>query len=90
MRPADAAIDDMKQLNFPVRNDLSPIDPWHTCGTAKEWSGSDRKERKMPNVFSQGAWHRDFENYDTAKAALPAFCYAGLWAICRVGDYGPY
>jgi hypothetical protein len=30
MRPADAAVDNMEHLNFPVRNDLSPIDPWHT------------------------------------------------------------
>jgi hypothetical protein len=35
MRPADTAVDDMENLNFPVRNDLSPIDPWHTCRSAK-------------------------------------------------------
>jgi hypothetical protein len=31
MRPANAAIDDMENLNFSIRNDLSTIDPWHTC-----------------------------------------------------------
>jgi hypothetical protein len=35
MRPADTAVDDMEHLNFPVRNDLSPIDPWHNCRSAK-------------------------------------------------------
>jgi hypothetical protein len=30
MRPADTAVDDMENLNFPVRNDLASIHPWHT------------------------------------------------------------
>jgi hypothetical protein len=38
MRPADTAVDDMENLNFPVRNDLSPIDPWHTCHSEKHKS----------------------------------------------------
>jgi hypothetical protein len=35
MRPADTAVDNMENLNFPIRNDLSPIDPWHTRRSAK-------------------------------------------------------
>jgi hypothetical protein len=37
MRPADTAVDDMENLNFPIRNDLSSINPWHNCHSAKQW-----------------------------------------------------
>jgi hypothetical protein len=36
MRPADTAVDNMENLNFPIRNDLLPIDPWHTLSLRKK------------------------------------------------------
>ena len=33
MAPGDDA-DNMENLNFPIRNDLSSIDPWHTPHSA--------------------------------------------------------
>jgi hypothetical protein len=39
MRPADTAIDDMENLDFPVSNNLSSIDPWHISGPARYGCG---------------------------------------------------
>jgi hypothetical protein len=62
MRPSHTAIDDMEYLNFSVSNNLSPIDPWHTAGSARMRVEIETLILKSSGSRVKGAWHRDTTN----------------------------